>query len=533
MHIKILFIFLLLPGFVKSQIQFEAITDAESILQGSTFRITFQLKNAEGTNFRPPDFTPFQVLSGPSRSMQTTIINGAMTSSIGYVYVMSGQKTGTFTIGSASIVVAGKTYNTRPINIKVEKAAEVTGHDSEIFIKAIVDKEELYMSEQFVLSYKLYTRISVQSIEFADKPALDAFHSETVNMLNNQVQREIYNGREYTTKILAKWVLFPVKTGKIIIQPSVFRLVKGENDPFGFGMPSLFSSQVESVASNKLTITVNPLPEPIPEHFSGAVGEMYFRNAPVNQNYTLHDAIHLSIQLQGDANFNVIKSDFIKLDSSFEISDSKASELIKVTDEPKMTKTRKYDYLIVPKKTGTFTLNPKFIYFNTDLKKYITLENFIPIQISHGNISYENKESEEINDLRREVRLEYTSTELHKDYRTWVLCCIPFAILLTGFYKRYAPALFIKTKKSIDREIHIKENELTIDQLEQLTLQKVRKKFPHIHNLVQFKEEFSKKPHEISGHYLEIIQNLEILKFSGSGSKEALTQLYHKIMEEC
>ncbi len=531
MKLKLLGIFCILYGFATAQIQFEALTDAESILQGSNFRITFQLKNAEGTNFRPPDFSPFQVLAGPSRSMQTTIINGAMSSSIGYVYVLGSHQTGSFTIGSASITVGGKTYTTKPITIRVEKARAVATTDSDIFIKAITDKQEVYLSEQITLTYKLYTRVSVQSIEFADKPVLDAFNSETVNMLNNQAQREIYNGREYTTKILAKWVLFPVKTGELPIQASVFRLVKGEDDPFGFGMPSLFRSQIETIASNPLNIRVNPLPEPVPDQFSGAVGEMFFRNAPVNQNYTLHDAIHLSIQLQGDANFNIIKSDFIKLDSSFEISDSKASDLIKVTDEPRLTKTRKYDYLIVPKATGNFTLNPKFIYFNTDLKQYVTLENFIPVNISHGNVSYENNESEHLADLKRKGQLIYTAPKLYQDYKTWLICCLPLGLFICGLFKKYASRIFSPTTKTKEIDFNFKNPELSLEQLEKYFLHKVASVYPRQESMLPLKqfllENLSANP-DYKKH-LDIIQTMEILKFSGIVSQEALRQLHQDI----
>lgn len=69
------------------------------------------------------------------------------------------------------------------------------------------------MGEQLTLSYKLYTRVNIENIELGSKPSLDAFQDQAVNMLNNPVRREIFNGREYTTKILSKTVLYPIKTG--------------------------------------------------------------------------------------------------------------------------------------------------------------------------------------------------------------------------------------------------------------------------------------------------------------------------------
>ena len=45
------------------QVSFEAVTDAQSVLQNSSFQLSFRLNNAQGSNFNAPDFSPFQILA--------------------------------------------------------------------------------------------------------------------------------------------------------------------------------------------------------------------------------------------------------------------------------------------------------------------------------------------------------------------------------------------------------------------------------------------------------------------------------------
>lgn len=198
-----LFIFaiLLFKLNLTAQVSFEATTDARQVLQGSGFSIRFELKNAEGSRFTPPDFEGFAVLSGPMRSIQTSIINGVRSSSIAYVYELQTNKLGKFTIGSASIVADNRLLKTNPVSIEVLRAEPVSESEREIFILASLDKEDVYVGEQCILSYKLFTRVSIDNIEAASRPSMDAFHDQAVNMLNNPVQREIYKGREYTTRV--------------------------------------------------------------------------------------------------------------------------------------------------------------------------------------------------------------------------------------------------------------------------------------------------------------------------------------------
>lgn len=516
------------------QISFEVITDAQSVLQNSSFQLSFRLNNAQGSNFNAPDFSPFQVIAGPARSMQTSIINGAMTSSIGYVYTLACNQVGSFTIKPANILVNGKVLYSKPITIKVVKAQANAGTGAEIIVKALLDKTEAYLGEQICLTYKLYTQVNIDNMEMGTRPNLDAFQNQAVNMLNNPTLREIYNGKEYTTKILSKSILFPVKIGRIHIEPTVYRFVKGERDPFGFGMTSMFRSEVVNVATNDLEILIKELPQPIPENFSGAVGSMSIQFSPVNKSYSLNDAIHLGLQLQGDVNFNTLNPDFIKLDSSFEITDSKSGDIIKVTDEPRLTNTRKFDFLLLPKKSGDFLLTPGFVYFDTELKKYIHLQDSFLLHISPGHEVTKKDARDAIMDpIIENPNLISGHDNLIKDPKTWLLSLFPIALLLIGLLRN--TKLKRKQLETDQHEFHNTNlGQFDLAGLEWLLLQKINNafkmdtRFKTLTEAKMYLNHFNKDDLK-SKSYLNHIQHLEALKYSGVQDVTKLKELQVRI----
>ena len=62
-------------------------------------------------------------MSGPNQSSSVQIINGAMSSTVTYAYVLQPKGAGKYTIGAASIEVGGMVLRTEPIDIEVVKGS--------------------------------------------------------------------------------------------------------------------------------------------------------------------------------------------------------------------------------------------------------------------------------------------------------------------------------------------------------------------------------------------------------------------------
>jgi hypothetical protein len=89
---------------------------------GENFRITWEL-NANGSDFVAPEITDFQVLGGPNQSTAMQYVNGSMSQSLSFSYIVRGMKEGTFTIAPARIKANGQVIQSNAISIKVLKGS--------------------------------------------------------------------------------------------------------------------------------------------------------------------------------------------------------------------------------------------------------------------------------------------------------------------------------------------------------------------------------------------------------------------------
>src|SRR4051812_23721874 len=169
---------------------------------GERFQVSFSV-DGSGSQFQAPAFSNFNVLLGPSQSTSMSFINGAMSQSISFTYILEPAKEGTFTIGSASINVNNKKLQSNPITITVVKGnAPQTGGGGQggqqggqpangvsakdVFLKAVVDKTNVLQGEGIYVSYRLYTKLGISNYSVSKLPDLTGFWSQDILMPNQQ-----------------------------------------------------------------------------------------------------------------------------------------------------------------------------------------------------------------------------------------------------------------------------------------------------------------------------------------------------------
>ncbi|RMD50379.1 MAG: protein BatD, partial [Ignavibacteria bacterium] len=104
--------------------KFTLTADKTTVGEYESFQVYFEFSGGDinkAENFVAPTFENFRVLGGPNQSTSMQIINGKVSGSLSYSYVLRPQKTGTFTIGPGFINYEGKKYTTGTIKIKVVK----------------------------------------------------------------------------------------------------------------------------------------------------------------------------------------------------------------------------------------------------------------------------------------------------------------------------------------------------------------------------------------------------------------------------
>ena len=94
----------------------------KQVVVGRPFQISYTV-NHRSRDLQAPEFTDFDVLSGPysSTSSSTSFTNGHMTSSYEqtYTYMLMARKAGTFTIGPATVKVSGDRIQSNGVRIEV------------------------------------------------------------------------------------------------------------------------------------------------------------------------------------------------------------------------------------------------------------------------------------------------------------------------------------------------------------------------------------------------------------------------------
>ncbi|MFA3782435.1 BatD family protein [Melioribacteraceae bacterium 4301-Me] len=383
---------------LKAQ-QFTASVDRTTVGENETFQVdfTFSASDINGiSNFKPPAFSNFKILSGPNQSTSMQFINGTSSASVTYSYILTPSSVGEFEIGQATVSYKGKNYFTNPLKVKVIKGTTQpnrTSNDTGIstneiaknlFIVAEVDKKRAYLGEQVTVTYKLYTRLNISSPQIAKLPTYEGFWAEEIDMPNTiNFDVGMYNGERYRVAKLKEVALFPSKTGKLKVTPFelnipviVRKKSRGNNFFDDFFNDSFFGTTQTvnyEAKSNTVEIQVDPLPsENVPKSFNGAVGNFSLKASVDKNNVQTNEGFTLRIVVSGTGNFKLLNLPQLILPAGFEKYDPKVIENINRTKT--ISGQKIYDYLIIPRTPGEKEIPPiEFSYFNPTTKRYVTL----------------------------------------------------------------------------------------------------------------------------------------------------------------
>ena len=363
-------LFLALPLF--GQTSFEASSDAREIFFDGEVEVSFVLRNAYGSNFTPPDFADFHVLSGPNQSSRSSLINGVRSTETGISFILRPKRTGLLTIGSASIEVNKKKLYTKQLQVSVLKGERKTGEGTQAaFIRAETNIKEAYPGQQILLDYKIYIQPKYfkQGHQVETTPDYSGFFAEQLNYYRSM--QEVVNGVSYVSMTLARVALFPQRSGNLEIPPLVLLLDIGErrSNPFGMGLAPVERLRIES---NKLIVKVNPFPDNAPDHFIGVAGK-YAIQVDANRNeMTTDDALSLKLTIRGDGDIKQVGIPKLAGVDSFEVFNPNVlSEVLQDSGNGAMTGEKVIEYLLTPKAPGTYEIPLQFSYFDPDSKSFV------------------------------------------------------------------------------------------------------------------------------------------------------------------
>ena len=302
---------------LMAQVQFEAKVSKTTIGLNERLRVDFVM-NMDGDNFNQPSFEGFRVIAGPSQQVSQSWVNGRSSFEKIYSYYLLPQQKGTLIIKQATIEYNGQIYKTTPIKISVTNAVPEArdpndtpqiSADNNLYLIADISKTNPYINEPITVVYKLYFsyNIGITNWRELNKPKYNDFWSQNIDIKQLVGEEGMFRGEKYRFVVLRKTVLYPQKSGKLVIEPLSLdidvQLPTNRRDMFG---------RVQVVNDNKRvsagakTIAVKPLPEAgKPADFSGAVGKFDFKVIPSKTNLKNGESLDLLVSVTGNGNMKL------------------------------------------------------------------------------------------------------------------------------------------------------------------------------------------------------------------------------------
>jgi len=365
------------------------------VTAGQQFSVMWTV-NSGGGEFTAPSFKGFNRLMGPqtSYSSSTQIINGKMTTetSYSYVYYLQTVNEGKFVIPPASFKLKNKTYSSDSMYIEVvgqssrkqdasaegnsaTENSEVESSGEETFVNLSLNRKEIYIGEHVVATIKIFTRVNLSGINEIKYPTFNGFlKSDIATPPLTSLRQENVNGTIYGTGLIQQVLLYPQVTGEISIDPvQITVLVQQKSrqaDPFFGDFFSSYQTIPKAVASQKVTVKVNPLPGIQPDNFSGVVGKLELRAVLNKDTVDVNDAVNFKISISGNGNLKIAAEPSLKLPPDIEVYDPKVSDDIK-NGVSGTTGQKSFEYLLIPRHYGDYTIpSISYSYFNTSTGKY-------------------------------------------------------------------------------------------------------------------------------------------------------------------
>ena len=393
----------------QSDVSFRTICKKQ-VSVGEQFQVSYEL-NGDGKDFKTPNFTNFEIIGGPftSTSSSVQIINGSVTrtNTQTFSFHLRAIKEGIFTIPSASITVDKKKITSEPCEINVVASASgastyngATSNTNnsksnitakEVFLKATPNKKKVYQGEQILLTYNIYYTIPISQLSVSKSPSYSGFWTKDITENDGSLQQSstVIDGQQYNVATIKEIVLFPQKSGNLIIDPLDLTCVaqirqqrkrtQGYDpfeDFFGDVMGTSYTNVRKDIKSQPITIEVEPLPTANkPESFQGAVGQFTFTSKIDKSELKVNEAFTLTLTVSGKGNIELLELPKPAFPPDFEVYDPKISTTVK-NNALGIYGSKKAEYIIIPRVSGDFTLEDiEFSYFNPSLKRYETLKS--------------------------------------------------------------------------------------------------------------------------------------------------------------
>ena len=387
LHFLSLFFTLFLVQALVAQVSFKTKVSKNRLGLNERLRVSFEM-NEDGDNFNPPSFEGFTVVGGPNQSVSNSWVNGVRSYSKSYTYFLNPNRKGKLTIGQASIEIKGEVYKTTPVSVQVTEAVNNPNSpqalanaivDDNLHLVAEVSKSNPYLNEAISVQYKLYfsSEISVYNVNEVEMPKYTDFWSHQIPIEKLEIQRGEYKGQPYNYVTWRKTVLYPQKSGKLVLAPLTLNVSvdvpTNRRDFFG---NRVYQKTPKIVTAGKRTIKVRPLPlAGRPADFDGAVGQFDLNVRFNKTELKSSESFQATVKVSGRGNLKLFSLPTFNAPSSLEVYEPEHKERVK-TNLLGMQGSIEDTYTVVPQYQGNYPIpSIGFSFFDPVKEEYVRLRS--------------------------------------------------------------------------------------------------------------------------------------------------------------
>lgn len=427
-YCSILILFSSLNLVVWGQVKFTAMLNNSTVARNEVVQVEYLIENvSQVSQFIPPSFKNFQILSGPNHSSGWSFVNGNLNQYVSIGYVLRPLAVGKLVLPAATAKINGKTLNSNSLTVEVLSSSSGNGSalnyaqsnrssssgdlnaienfilkknedpmekiKKNLFLRVDVDKKTCYEGEAVVASYKLYTRLKSES-KVLKRPSFNGF--SVYDMVDPESQTpslERLDGKEYNVYLIRKAQLYPLESGNLELEPvEVENKVTFIKADYVNSNSVLFDqllqsydedknsaagteSHVLTLSSEPVNIQVKALPDTgRPPSFNGAVGKFSVSAVVDKASLAANDMATLKIMVTGTGNLPIVNAPDVKLPDGFEKYEPRVEENLNKFEAP-ISGAKIFEYSFSPRKKGSYFIpSVEFSYFNPSKHSYEKLK---------------------------------------------------------------------------------------------------------------------------------------------------------------
>ena len=265
-----------------------------------------------------PGLVNLRIVGGPSTSTQMSFVNGSLSQSRSWTYVLQPLATGHAEVGVVHVqthageatapaipieVVEGSVKPQQPQRRSMDPFAQDPfaappgrgrGAEPRLLVEAKPSRSSVFVGEPILLTYYLYTQVSISGLQFTDAPQYPGFWAEDLEKSQNLAgEAATVDGVSYRRFPVMTKLLFPTRSGRLSIPASSLTV--------GIQPRSFFDAGGALQRTTRaFTIDVKPIPDE--PGFSGAVGRFRATATVDRPALAIGEAATLRFRVEGTGN---------------------------------------------------------------------------------------------------------------------------------------------------------------------------------------------------------------------------------------